>query len=205
LARKEVYATTGPRITLRFFGGWSFQPKDADAGDLAAIGYRKGVPMGADLPKHDPVGPPSFLIAALHDPLGASLDRIQVIKGWRDAAGETLEKVYDVAWSGADSETEPRRIDTAGRLTPVVDAVDRKTATYSNEHGAAALKTVWHDPDFSANEPAFYYVRVLEVPTPRWTDYDAAAFGTDAPGGASKKVNQDRAYSSPIWYVPASP
>jgi hypothetical protein len=198
MARREVYATTGPRITLRFFGGWGFEDADAHAGDLARAGYEKGVPMGADLPERDGRNAPSFLIAALRDPSGAHLDRLQVVKGWRSEDGQTHETVYDVAWS----EPERRQVGRNGRLAPVGNTVDRKSATYTNAIGAAELRTVWRDPDFDADQPAFYYVRVLEIPTPRWSDYDAAVFGVDTPDEVRTLVNQDRAYSSPIWYAP---
>jgi hypothetical protein len=198
MARREVYATTGPRITLRFFGGWGFEDADAHAGDLARAGYEKGVPMGADLPERDGRNAPSFLIAALRDPSGAHLDRLQVVKGWRSEDGQTHETVYDVAWS----EPERRQVGRNGRLAPVGNTVDRKSATYTNAIGAAELRTVWRDADFDADQPAFYYVRVLEIPTPRWSDYDAAVFGVDTPDEVRTLVNQDRAYSSPIWYAP---
>ena len=199
MARKEVYATTGPRITLRFFGGWTFEDADANSSEFVPIGYTKGVPMGGDLAtKHKRGSIPSFLIAAMRDPLGANLDRIQVVKGWRDENGDTLERAFDVAWS----DPSERRINPAGRLTPVGNTVNQDDATYSNKIGAAELRTVWRDPDFSPDEAAFYYVRVLEIPTPRWTDYDAAVFGTSLSDESSRLINQDRAYSSPIWYAP---
>jgi hypothetical protein len=198
MARKEVYATTGPRITLRFFGGWSFEDRDAASGDLANVGYRKGVPMGADLPASTGRGAPRFLVAALRDPIGANLDRVQIVKGWRDRNGETQEKVFDVVWSDA----QRRKIDRKGRLTPVGNTVDRDRATWTNDIGASELTTVWVDPEFDPKAPAFYYVRVLEIPTPRWTDYDAKVFGDEVPEDVATWVNQERAYSSPIWYAP---
>ena len=201
MARREVYATTGPRMTLRFFGGWDFRSEDKDAGDLANVGYTKGVPMGADLPANlRPSGrsAPRFLIAAQRDPIGANLDRIQVIKGWTDAAGQTQERVYDVAWS----QPKKRRINRKGRLTPVGNTVDQKNATWTNEIGATELVAMWKDPDFEAEIASFYYVRVLEIPTPRWTDYDAQVFGSEVPDETKSTMNQERAYSSPIWYTP---
>ena len=205
MARREVYATTGPRITLRFFGGWDFGDEDANAADVARLGYAKGVPMGGDLPARPRGRLPAFLIAAQRDPIGANLDRVQVVKGWRGQDGATQERVYDVAWSKSDPKRrDRRRIRRGGRLDPVGSTVDRDAATYTNEIGAAELTTVWRDPDFDPGEAAFYYVRVLEIPTPRWTDHDAARFGGEAPDAVAGIVNQERAYSSPIWYTPTN-
>ena len=198
MQRKEVYATTGPRMIVRFFGGWEFDAKDAQSRNPAEPGYTKGVPMGGDL-RDAPAGKsPSFLVAALKDPIGANLDRVQVIKGWLDASGETHERIYDVAVSGN------RKISSDGRCkTPVGDTVDVPNATYTNTIGASELITVWKDPEFDASQRAFYYVRVLEIPTPRWTAYDAKYFGITMPKEVPMK-GQERAYTSPIWYTPAA-
>ena len=194
--RREVYASTGPRITLRFFGGWDYQAADATGPDLAAIGYAKGVPMGADLPSRPDDGVPTFLVATLKDPKGAHLDRLQVVKGWRDRHGGLHEQVYDLAWS------DNRKVGGDGRLEPVVSIVDTARATYANTVGAAQFSTQWVDPDFDPEAAAFYYVRVIEIPTPRWTTYDAARYGIDALPAGTPLVIQERAYSSPIWYTP---
>ena len=196
MQRKEVYATTGPRMTVRFFGGFDFEAADARNRMPAAIGYRKGVPMGGDLSQAPAGKVPTFLVAALKDPIGANLDRIQVVKGWLDKAGEVQEKVYDVVWSGQ------RRPDSgAGKLSPVGNTVDVANATYTNTIGEPELITVWKDPDFDPSLRAFYYARVLEIPTPRWTAYDAKYFGVKMPPEAPM-VQQERAYTSPIWYTP---
>ncbi len=196
MERKETYATTGPRIFVRFFGGWDFEAADATTRQPAAIGYSKGVPMGGDLRNAPPGTSPSFLVAALKDPIGANLDRVQIVKGWMDSNGELQERVYDVAVS------DGREIGADGRArTPVGNTVDVANATWSNTIGDPELITVWEDPDFDPRHRAFYYVRVLEIPTPRWTAYDAKYFGIDVPDDV-EMVHQERAYTSPIWYTP---
>jgi hypothetical protein len=196
LRRREVYATTGSRIAVRFSGGFDFEERDAVRPDLARIGYRKGVPMGSVL--HGGRGrAPVFLISAMKDPLGANLDRLQIVKGWRDAAGSLHEKVYDVALSDG-------RRKWFGRVRPLPSTVDSKKATYTNEFGASQLSAVWRDPDFEPSEEAFYYARVIEIPTPRWNVYDAVRLQARVPPEVPTEV-QDRAYSSPIWFVPRRP
>ena len=194
--RKEVYATSGPRVRLRFFGGWDFSGKDAGKKKLAEIGYDGGVPMGGDLTKAPKGKAPSFLIYAIKDPLGANLDRIQVVKGWLDEDGRAQEKVYNVAWS------DHRTLGEDGSLHPVGTTVDLSTGFYTNSIGDAQLSTVWHDPDFDSTVRAFYYVRVLQIPTPRHTLYDAIALGMDPEKTGHPSTIQERAYSSPIWYTP---
>ena len=193
LMRREAYGTTGPRITLRFFGGFDLAPDDV--ADYVSAGYEKGVPMGGDLSAAPAGRAPGFLIAAMKDPEGANLDRLQVVKGWLDADGATHEKIYDVAWSG---DREPG---TDGKLPAVGNTVDLATATWENTIGAAKLETYWRDPDFDPAQRAVYYVRVLEIPTPRWTAYDQVRYGVKAPEGATL-IHQERAFSSPIWYTP---
>ena len=195
MQRKEVYATTGPRMIVRFFGGWEFSSGDANTRNPAVVGYGKGVPMGGDLSNAPSGKSPTFLVAALKDPIGANLDRIQIIKGWLDAKNETHEKIYDVVWSG------DRKPDAKGKLPSVGDTVDVPNATYTNTIGASELIKVWKDPEFDASQRAFYYVRVLEIPTPRWTAYDAKYFGITMPPEVPMK-GQERAYTSPIWYTP---
>jgi hypothetical protein len=195
MARKEVYATTGPRMFVRFFGGWDFTDDDLGSRQPAFRGYEKGVPMGADLMRREGDGAPSFMVYALRDPIGANLDRIQIVKGWLDASGETQERVYDVAWSRG------REPDADGVLPPVGNTVDVAAANWTNTIGASELGAVWTDPEFDPDQRAFYYARVIEIPTPRWIVYDAFRFGVEIPEGA-ETVHQERAYTSPIWYTP---
>jgi hypothetical protein len=196
MERKETYATTGPRIPVRFFGGWDFNENDIRNRAPAFIGYEKGVPMGGDLTDAPRGKAPTFMVYALRDPIGANLDRIQIIKGWLDKNGKTHEKVYDVAVSGG------RKIGRDGRCkTPVGNTVDLEAATWTNTIGASELAEVWTDPDFDPKPKAFYYARVLEIPTPRWVVYDMVRFGAKVPKEA-KLIHQERAYTSPIWYTP---
>jgi Protein of unknown function (DUF3604) len=196
MKRKEVYASTGPRITVRFFGGWEYDASDALRPDFARIGYAKGVPMGRDLIDAPKGVSPKFLIGAMKDPDGANLDRVQVIKGWRSADGKLHEKIYNVALSNG------RAVDSDGHAAPVGNTVDVKNASYTNSIGATELAVVWEDPDFDDRELAFYYLRVIEIPTPRWTAYDAKYFGlTDIPDDIPM-ITQERAFTSPIWYQP---
>ncbi|WIY25105.1 DUF3604 domain-containing protein [Parasedimentitalea psychrophila] len=197
IERREVYGTTGSRIMLRFFGGWDFVPKDAASRLPADIGYAKGVPMGADLPPQSGEEAPSFLIAALKDPYSGNLDRIQVVKGWLNDDGSRGEKVYDVSWSG---DREPG---TDGKLPMVGNTVDVANASWTNSIGAPELITQWQDPDFDPSVRAFYYVRVIEIPTPRWTAYEAKRFNVQMDSEVPM-VTTERAYSSPIWYTPKS-
>ncbi|HKJ15682.1 MAG TPA: DUF3604 domain-containing protein, partial [Desulfobulbales bacterium] len=195
MARREVYGTTGPRMMVRFFGGWDFTLQDLNSRQPAFQGYEKGVPMGGDLSAHKGGKAPTFMVYSLRDPIGANLDRIQIIKGWLDANGKTHEKVYDVAWS------DNRKPDSDGKLPPVGNTVDIKNASWINSIGASELGAVWTDPDFDAKERAFYYARVIEIPTPRWIVYDAFRFGVEIPEGA-ETIHQERAYTAPIWYTP---
>jgi len=196
MQRKETYATTGPRMIVRFFGGWDFEAKDAQTRNPAIAGYEKGIPMGGDL-RDAPAGKaPTFLVAALKDPIGANLDRIQIIKGWLDTKGDTHEQVYDVAWGG------DRKPGGDGKLPSVGNTVDVANATWTNTIGAPELIKVWKDPNFDPSLRAFYYVRVIEIPTPRWTAYDAKYFGIKMPPEVPM-VHEERAYTSPIWYTPA--
>ncbi|MEM8731170.1 MAG: DUF3604 domain-containing protein, partial [Pseudomonadota bacterium] len=196
LTRKEAYATTGPRMRVRIFGGWDFSEDDLGSPDFVSEGYTRGVAMGGDLTNAPEGASPSIMVRAMRDPDGANLDRVQVIKGWIDAAGDTSERVYDIAVSGE------RVIGADGRARePVGNTVDIENATFTNTIGAAALEGVWKDPDFDPSENAFYYVRVIEIPKPRWTTYDAAFFDIPLPDTVPA-ITQDRAYTSPIWYTP---
>ena len=195
MERRETYATTGPRMLVRFFGGYDFTAADANTRSPAVIGYTKGVPMGGDLEAAPAGKAPAFLVAALKDPIGANLDRYQVVKGWVDAKGEMQEKVYDVAWSG------DRKPGADGKVPSVGSTVDVANATWTNTIGAPELIAVWTDPDFDPTQRAFYYGRVLEIPTPRWTAYDAKYFNVKMAPEVPMQM-QERAYTSPIWYSP---
>ncbi len=197
MQRKETYATTGSRMTVRFFGGWEFEAADTNGRLPADVGYRKGVPMGGDLTDAPQGASPSFLVAALKDPYNGNLDRIQIVKGWLEDDGSLREKVYDVVWS------DGRRPGSDGRLPLVGNTVDVANATWTNTIGDSELITVWRDPDFDADERAFYYARVLEIPTPRWTAYDALRFGVEMDDEVPMWT-QERAYTSPIWYTPGN-
>ena len=195
MQRKETFGTSGTMIKVRFFGGWNFSAEDLKNPAFVRAGYARGVPMGSDL-RTAAGKAPTFLVRASKDPKSGNLDRIQIIKGWLDAKGATHEKVYDVALSDG-RKVNPK----TGKAPAVGSTVDVKNATYSNSIGAPELATVWTDPDFDAAQRAFYYVRVLEIPKPRWTTYDAKYFDIELPKGVRTTV-QDRAYSSPIWYQP---
>jgi hypothetical protein len=195
MERRETYATTGSRMRVRMFGGWNFTLADLNNRQPAFAGYNKGVPMGGDLPAAGGMKQsPSIMVYAWRDPIGANLDRIQIVKGWYD--GKKLhEKVYDVVWSG------DRKPGTDGKLPPVGNTVNAANASWTNTIGSPELGIVWTDPDFNPKQKAFYYARVLEIPTPRWSTHDAFRFGIDIPEGAPVST-QERAYTSPIWYTP---
>ena len=196
MERREVYATTGPRMRVRLFGGGDFKQDDALRRDLARLGYAQGVPMGSDLLPAPAKGKaPTFLVYALRDPIGANLDRIQMVKGWLDKQGKPHEKVYDVVWSGE------RKPGANGKLPSVGDTVDLSVPSWTNTIGASELGTVWEDPDFDPDLRAFYYARVIEIPTPRWTAYDRVKFKLNLPKEVPLRT-QERAYTSPIWYSP---
>lgn len=195
IKRREVYATTGSRISVRFFGGRNFEPADASLADIAAVGYGKGVPMGGRLSPGK--GAPNFLVMAARDPLGANLDRIQMVKGWMDAQGGLHEKIYNISWSGE------RRLGKDNELADIGSTVDVAQANWQNSIGSPELAAVWQDPDFDPAQRAFYYLRVLEIPTPRWTAYDARRFEVSI-GDEIPMTTRERAYTSPIWYTPES-
>jgi len=204
LERKETFATSGPRIKLRFFAGWDM-PIDSDSlvsDNWVTKAYQNGVPMGSDLRSHpdsyrEGVGSqsPTFIIQAIKDGEGANLDRVQMVKGYLDKDGKPQEKIFEVVWAGE------RAIDTNGKLPAIGSTVDIPNATYTNDIGAVSFQTIWTDPEFDATQSAFYYLRVLEIPTPRWTTYDAKTLGIAPPTDVPATI-QERAWSSPIWYTP---
>jgi hypothetical protein len=200
MERRETYCTTGTRPVVRVFGGWDFTAKDLGKPDPVWVkdGYAHGVPMGGDLSKPSKGKAPTFMIKALCDPDGAYLDRVQIIKGWLDAQGKTHEKVINVAWSG-NRKPDPK----TGKVPPVGSTVDLKKATWTNSIGAPVLTGFWQDPDFDPLQHAFYYVRVIEIPTPTWLVYDALRFGEKMPDSVPTTVT-NRAYTSPIWYSPVT-
>lgn len=219
IKRKEIFGTSGPLIRVRFFGGWDYPEDLVKDNDFVEKAYAGGVPMGGDLPKKpDSAKAPTFAVWALKDPDSGNLDRVQIIKGWYQN-GYPREKVYDVAWSdnrkpaGPEGEpvemliTDGQRIQRvtrtvpAGKLPPVDNTVDIKNACYANSIGDTQLSTVWADPNFDPAQHAVYYVRVIEIPTPRWSTYDAKALSIEPPSGVPSTI-QERAWSSPIWYTP---
>ncbi len=195
MARRETFGTTGPHIKVRLFGGWDFSNDDIASPDYAARGYARGVPMGGNLSRATQGAAPTLMLSAVKDPKSGNLDRAQIIKGWVDASGKQHEKIYDVAWSG------DRKPDAKGMLPAIGSTVNIKKATYTNTIGSTQLSALWKDPDFDPTQQAFYYLRVLEIPTPRWSTRDAAKLGVEIPDGLAASV-QERAYSSPIWYTP---
>jgi len=193
MMRKETYATTGPRMKVRFFGGWEFSDADI-AGDFVKAGYDKGVPMGGDL-SQGADKTPSFIVQASMDPEGGALDRVQIVKGWANTDGSLGEKVFDVVWSG------DRAVAANGKVPRVSNSVNLENGTWDNSTGATELIQVWSDPEFDAQQEAFYYVRVIEIPTPRWTLYDVLKYNVEMDPEVPMTAQQ-RAYTSPIWYSP---
>ena len=197
MARKEVYATTGTRLRVRVFAGWDYVESDLARSDFAEYGYENGVPMGGDLKAAAAAQAPTLMVRAVRDPDGANLDRVQIIKGWVDSDGETQEKVYDIAVS------DDRKPGANGKYPAVGNTVNLEEVTYTNSIGEAFLQAYWKDPDFDPQQRAFYYARVIEIPTPNWLAFDAKVFGAKLPEGA-KTIHQERAYTTPIWYTPES-
>ena len=205
MQRKETFGTSGVRIKVRLFGGWDFAPNALQKKDWVKTGYANGVPMGGELPAAKSKAP-TFIVWAVKDPDDANLDRIQIVKGWT-RNGQIFEKIYNVAWSNRKAQSAGRISDALVRrgeaeLPAVGNTVDVRNATYTNSIGAVELKTVWTDPDFDPSQFAFYYARVLQIPTPRWTTYDAKRLGVPPPDKIPAAV-QDRAWTSPIWYSPS--
>ena len=198
--RKEVFGTSGTRLTVRVYGGYDYNPDDIKTADWAQAACAKGVPMGGDLMAAAEGQVPSFLVQARKDPDGANLDRIQIVKGWMDADGNTHEKVFDVSWSDA----ERRQPGADGKVPSVGSSVNEREATYTNSIGATNLTAHWKDPSFDASQKAFYYVRVIEIPTPTWLAYDRKNFNLyDEMPSKAPYSSQERAYTSPIWYNPS--
>ncbi|MGI9240612.1 MAG: DUF3604 domain-containing protein, partial [Verrucomicrobiales bacterium] len=196
LARRETYGTSGPLIRVRFFGGWNYEKGLVDDEKFVKKAYEGGVPMGGDLPAMPKSAKaPAFAFWAMKDPESGNLDRIQVIKGWYDKRGYGFQKIYDVSWS------DDRKPDAKGKLPPVGNTVDLADASYENSICDNELSAVWTDPDFDPSQHAVYYTRVLEIPTPRWSTYDAKTLGVAPPEGVDATI-QERAWSSPIWYTP---
>jgi len=191
--RKEVYATTGPRLRVRVFAGWGFSREDLNSENFAEIGYRKGVPMGGDLSYSDEA--PQLMVRAVKDPKGANLDRVQIIKGWLDSNGRAQEKIYNISWAG------DRQVDGQGKLPALANTIDADTLNYTNTVGTAELTALWKDPNFKSSEKAFYYARVLQIATPRHSSYDTMALQQGAAPEVPESI-QERAYTSPIWYTP---
>jgi hypothetical protein len=196
MKRKETFGTSGVRIRVRMFGGWGYPNDVLEKKDWVKIGYAQGVPMGGDLAAKKETAP-TFIVWAVKDPMDGNLDRIQIVKGW-SKSGQTFEKVYDVVWSG-DRKPDP----TTGKLTAVGNTVDVKNASYTNTIGATELKKVWKDPDFDPTLNAFYYARVIQIPTPRWSTYDAKKLGVAPPTTVPSSI-QERTWTSPIWYTPTT-